>query len=109
MEKYGQKMFDEKEHEIYNRQVQEEQLREDQGQNYNSSKKKPDIDPNLSYEERKKIRDLKIPIRENLKFKSIAQYKALQDGDTFQFDMIENQLIKKPSLKGLALSSRSIK
>ena len=50
-----------------------------------------------------------MPIRDNLKFKSIAQFKALQDGDTFQFDMIENQLIKKPSLKGIALSSRSIK
>lgn len=108
---YGEKMFDPEEHDNYNRKIQEQQQKESQDQNDTPSKKKPEIDPNLTYEERKKIRDnnFKMPIRENLKFKTMAQYKVLQDGDTFQYDMIENHLIERPSLKALALSSRSIK
>jgi len=40
--------------------------------------------------------------------KALAQYKVLKDGDILQFEMVENKLLEKPAIKGLALSSDSI-
>ena len=38
----------------------------------------------------------------------MAQYKVLKDADVLQFEMVENKLLEKPVIKGLALSSDSI-
>ena len=50
----------------------------------------------------------KIPNRDNLRFKAMAQYKAMMDGDVLGFELIDKRLTSKPEIKGLALSSESI-
>lgn len=45
---------------------------------------------------------------DNLRFKSIAQHRALADGDILQFDILEKRLISNGSMKGLALRSDSL-
>ena len=46
--------------------------------------------------------------RDNLRFKTVAQSKAIKDADLLQYDLIESRLTSKPSMKGIALSSSSI-
>ena len=43
-----------------------------------------------------------------MRLKTIAQYRALSDGDVLQYNVIEKRLVGKPSLTGLALRSESI-
>ena len=43
-----------------------------------------------------------------MRLKTIAQYRALRDGDVLQYNVIEKRLVGKPSLTGLALRSESI-
>ena len=50
----------------------------------------------------------KLPQRDDLRMKAMAQYKVLKDADVLQFEMVENKLLEKPVIKGLALSSDSI-
>lgn len=50
----------------------------------------------------------KIPNRDNLRFKAMAQYKAMKDGDVLGFELIEKRITNKPEIKGMALSSESI-
>ena len=46
--------------------------------------------------------------RAHLRFKTVAQSKAIKDADLLQYDLIESRLTSKPSMKGIALSSSSI-
>lgn len=46
--------------------------------------------------------------RDNLKYKTMAQYKAIRGGDILTFEMIDQNVMRRPSLKGLALSNKSI-
>ena len=46
---------------------------------------------------------------DNLKYKTMAKNKAISKGDTFNYDMIEYDLMEKPDYKGLALDSSSVK
>ena len=46
---------------------------------------------------------------DDLKFKTIACSKAIDKGDTLQYEMIKHNLMTKPSFKGLALNSSSVK
>lgn len=50
----------------------------------------------------------KIPNRDNLRFKAMAQYKTMLDGDVLGYELIDKRLTSKPEIKGLALSSDSI-
>jgi len=38
----------------------------------------------------------------------MAQFKAVREGDALLYGLIENRIITKPSMKGLALSNSSI-
>ena len=38
----------------------------------------------------------------------MAQRRALRDGDVLQYEMVENKLLERPTVKGLALRSDSI-
>jgi len=38
----------------------------------------------------------------------MAQFKAVREGDALLYELIENRIITKPSMKGLALSNSSI-
>lgn len=44
----------------------------------------------------------KIPNRDNLRFKAMAQYKAMKDGDVLGFELIDKRLTTKPEIKGMA-------
>ncbi len=57
---------------------------------------------------RKEKLAMKLPNRDNLRFKALAQYKQLRDGDVLGFELIDKRLTSKPSIKGIALSSPSI-
>ena len=50
----------------------------------------------------------KIPNRDNLRFKAMAQYKAMKDGDVLGFELIDKRLTTKPEIKGMATQSESI-
>ena len=52
--------------------------------------------------------NLKIPQRDNLRFKELAIYRAMCEGDMLQCDFIQNKLLTKPEIKGYALCSKSI-
>lgn len=51
---------------------------------------------------------LNIPQRDNLKFKELAIYRAMCDGDLLQYEFLQNKLLTKPKIKGYALASKSI-
>ena len=57
---------------------------------------------------RKETMKFKVAPRDNLRFKSMAQYKVIKDGDVLAYESIELRMTKKPKVKGIALSSRSI-
>ena len=38
----------------------------------------------------------------------MAQYTLISDGDVLQYEMLDNKLLEKPLIKGLALCSDSI-
>ena len=38
----------------------------------------------------------------------MAQFKAVREGDALLYELIENRITTKPSMKGLALSNSSI-
>ena len=51
----------------------------------------------------------KVPNRDNLRFISIAKYKAMKDGDVLQYELIDKRITSKPSMKAIALSSSTIR
>ena len=46
--------------------------------------------------------------RDDLKFKTMAKYKTLRDADIITHDLIEEGILRKPSIKGIALSNSSV-
>ena len=46
--------------------------------------------------------------RNDLKFKTMAQYKALTNGDIFTYDLLDQNLMRRPSIRALALENSSI-
>tara|TARA_B110000285_G_C15082534_1_gene594321 strand:+ start:67 stop:261 length:195 start_codon:yes stop_codon:yes gene_type:complete len=53
--------------------------------------------------------DIKSDVWDDLKFRTMAQSKAIDKGDTLQYEMIKHGLVGKSSFKGLALNSSSVK
>jgi len=50
-----------------------------------------------------------IPTRDNLKFKTLAKYRALKDGDVIQYENIDDLYIEnKTAVKGIAFKSDSM-
>ena len=52
---------------------------------------------------------IKADVWDDLKFKTIACSKAIDKGDTLQYELIKHNLMTKASFKGLALNSSSVK
>jgi len=53
--------------------------------------------------------EVKAEVWDDLKFKTMACSRAIERGDTLQYDIINHGLMTKPSFKGLALNSSSVK
>lgn len=49
-----------------------------------------------------------VPVRDNLRIKSMATYSALKDGDVLQVEVIENKIATHAEMKGLAFRSPSM-
>ena len=49
-----------------------------------------------------------IPVRDDLRLKSLAKYQALRDGDVLQCEVIDNKLSNQAEMKGLAFHSPSM-
>lgn len=56
----------------------------------------------------KKRRDSVSLERDNLRFKALAQYRVISDGDVLRYEMIEDNLLAKALVKGLATQEQSI-
>ena len=52
--------------------------------------------------------EMKVERRDNLRIKQMAQYKAMRDGDALLYELIENRITTKPSMRGIALSCSSV-
>jgi hypothetical protein len=52
---------------------------------------------------------VKADVWDDLKFKTVACSKAIDKGDTLQYELIKHGMMTKPSFKGLALNSSSVK
>ena len=96
MARYGESLFDEEKHrELFEEMSQEQmmqQIREAAVKKMNESKK------------RRESFQLE---RDNLRFKALAQYRVINDGNVLQYEEIDNNLCPKPKVKGLALNSQS--
>jgi hypothetical protein len=53
--------------------------------------------------------EVKADVWDDLKFKTMACSKAIDKGDTLQYEIIKHGLMKKDSYKALALNSSSVK
>ena len=86
MATYGERMFDPTVHEEYNLQLQLEA----EDDHADGGARKEDLS-NMTLEERRKHRENQffVPQRNNLKFKTMAQYKAIQDGNTQLYEDID--------------------
>ncbi len=46
--------------------------------------------------------------RDKLKFKTMAKYKAITNGDILSYEHIDQGLLRRPSIRALALEDTSI-
>ena len=46
--------------------------------------------------------------RDNLRFKALAQYRAINDGDVMRYELIENNAMTRAAVRGLATRHPSI-
>lgn len=57
---------------------------------------------------RKSIKNSNNLNKDHLELKTIAQYKAIKEGDIFTYEMIDNDEVSRTSLKFLALNDSPI-
>lgn len=53
-------------------------------------------------------RDPDLSMYDDLKFQTMAQHKAIVEGDILRYELLENHMLTRASYKGMALSSSSI-
>lgn len=56
----------------------------------------------------KKTKENFLLARDNLRFKSLAQYRAINDGDVMRYELIENNALTQAAVRGLATRHPSI-
>ena len=49
-----------------------------------------------------------VPKRDDLRFKAIAKYRLIRDGDICQYEGILNEELDQPHLRGVACDAKSI-